>query len=132
MGVMKLTLLLDTHTWIWAMEGNSRLPIAHGRLIRDPANESLISAISVWETSIKKSLGKLTVRGDLLRQTLDAGFNFVSFGVEAAEFVAELPGPHRDPFDRALAAQAKVGGFTLLTSDSNLLQLAEAIGIDLA
>lgn len=125
----KLRLLLDTHTWIWAMDGSKLLPREHARFIEDPSNEVFVSAISVWEAAIKASLGKLRVRGDLVTRAGQDGYEFLDFTLSAAVAVGSLPLHHRDPFDRALLAQAKVENLTLITSDAAFLVYSKEIDL---
>ena len=54
-----MRLMLDTHAFLWWLEGDRRLPARVRALIGEPANEVLVSAASVWEITIKARLGKL-------------------------------------------------------------------------
>ena len=60
-----MRLLLDTHTFIWATTGDPRLPPSALALLADPANERLLSSISVYEMAIKVRLGKLGLKRPL-------------------------------------------------------------------
>jgi len=114
-------LLVDTHVLIWANAVPERLgPTARSALI-DPGSELFVSAVSIAEIAIKRSIGRLTMSvaiSDLLTP-LDA--RELGLSVEHAEAVERLPLIHRDPFDRLLAAQASCDGLTLLTADTRLL-----------
>jgi len=90
----------------------------------DPANDLFLSAVSAWEITIKHGLGRLP-----LPESPDAwvsdrrrrmGIDSLALNEAAATHVAKLPALHRDPFDRALVAQAIVGGLTLLTPDESV------------
>ena len=105
-----MRLLLDTHSFLWWLDGNTRLPIAARRAISDPTNDKLISAASVWEIAIKHNAGKLEEVG---RYVLDMpsvlegeGFEELPITVEDGVRAGMLPILHQDPFDRMLIAQA--------------------------
>jgi PIN domain nuclease of toxin-antitoxin system len=115
-----LKLLLDTHLLLWAASAPERLPAGARALLEDAANELLFSAASLWEVTIKASLGRDDFRIDarvLRRGLLDNGYTELPISSAHAVAVAGLPNLHRDPFDRLLVAQAGVEGITLLTSD---------------
>lgn len=115
-----MKLLLDTQLLLWAASEPSRLRPATRRLLDDPRHELLFSAASLWEVTIKASLGRddFTVDARVLRRgLLDNGYAELPVTGEHAVAVAGLPPLHRDPFDRLLVAQASVEGITLLTAD---------------
>jgi PIN domain nuclease of toxin-antitoxin system len=118
-------LLLDTHLLLWAASEPKRLPKAARALIEDAENELLFSAASVWEITIKCSLGRKDFQVDariLRRGLLDNGYIELPITGEHAVNVDHLPSIHRDPFDRILVAQATVEGITLVTNDRKLLE----------
>jgi PIN domain nuclease of toxin-antitoxin system len=89
-------------------------------MLEDPRHDLLFSAASLWEVTIKASLGRddFTVDARVLRRgLLDNGYAELPVTGEHAVAVAGLPPLHRDPFDRLLVAQASVEGITLLTAD---------------
>ena len=118
---MGLRLLLDTHALLWALMEPERLSARARNLIEDPANALLVSAASAWEIASKHRLGRLPEAEAVVRgfqrhlTTLQAVELRIS--VEHALLAGSLPGEHRDPFDRMLAAQALVEGVPLLTVD---------------
>jgi PIN domain nuclease of toxin-antitoxin system len=92
-------------------------------MIEDPLNELLFSAASLWEITIKRSLGREDFQVDprlLRRGLLDNGYTELPITSEHAVNVDLLPSTHKDPFDRILAAQATVEGITLVTNDRKL------------
>ncbi len=100
-----------------------RLPKAARTLIEDLRNELLFSAASLWEITIKSSLGRedFQVGARLLRRALlDNGYAELPITGEHAINLDRLPPTHKDPFDRILVAQATVEGITLLTTDRKL------------
>jgi PIN domain nuclease of toxin-antitoxin system len=111
-------ILLDTHVWLWWHTGDRRLGRQAVTLIRS-AQEVRFSAASAWEIAIKRTLGKLAVRGELeiARELERDGFTELAISVAHAQTVHALPTLHRDPFDRMLVAQAQVEGLAIVTAD---------------
>jgi PIN domain nuclease of toxin-antitoxin system len=121
-----VTLLLDTCTFLWLAGGRTTLPPAAERAIRDPANEVLLSAVSVWEIVVKHRAGKLPLPEppEVLipaERTL-RGIEPLPFDEEAALYGTRLPPLHRDPFDRMLIAQAVAQGLAIVTPDPLITQ----------
>ena len=114
-------LLLDTHVVIWANEAPERLSTAAVAALEDPANDLLVSSVSVAEIEIKRRLGKLTMEHacDTLRSHL--GADWLDLTAAHASGLRRLPSIHADPFDRLLVAQAMVEDCTLVTADSRIL-----------
>lgn len=108
---------------LWAMLAPNRLEAHVAALLRDPATEVRVSAVSALEVAIKASLGKLELPGEpqawLPQACAETGFDWLTLTHEAALRVAALPWHHRDPFDRLLVAQA-MDGYTLVTHDEAL------------
>lgn len=97
------------------------MPPQAAALIDDSSNELLFSAASIWEVSIKNSLGRTDFQADpslLRRGLLDNGYNEIPITSQHAVAVTSLPALHKDPFDRMLIAQATLEGIELLTSDA--------------
>ena len=116
-----MKLLLDTHLLLWTAATPENLPVAAFELIEDTDNELYFSPASLWEITIKNSLGRADFQVDvrvLRRGLLDNGYNELPITSEHAVFLSNLPPLHNDPFDRILIAQATVEGFTLLTADA--------------
>ena len=110
-------LLVDTHALLWWLADDDALPADVRAAFADRANELLVSAASVWEIAIKRSLGKLEAPGELLEIVADEGFVFLAVSPWHAWRVATLPRHHGDPFDRLLAAQALAEGIPVVTGD---------------
>jgi PIN domain nuclease of toxin-antitoxin system len=116
-------LLLDTQILLWAASQPERLSAAARKQLDNPRNELLFSAASIWEITIKRSLGRDDFRVEprlLRRGLLDNGYTELPITSEHAVSVDSLPALHRDPFDRILLAQALAEGITLLTADAQL------------
>lgn len=118
-----VTLLLDTHIWLWMLTQPERL----GRLrevIVDPATTLLLSAASTWELAIKVGLGRIDLPRPLDRFVADrirsTRVTPLPVSHTHAAAVAELPDHHRDPFDRLLVAQARVEQVPVASADAAL------------
>lgn len=105
-----MRILLDTHAFLWWLAGNERLSEAARAVIANHENVILVSAASAWEIATKHRLGKLpeaeAVAHDVASCIADQGFEELAVSVRDGERAGRLPGPHRDPFDRMLIAQA--------------------------
>ncbi len=97
-----MNLLLDTHVLLWWLDDPSTLSDRAESAIRDPDNNVLVSAATVWEIIIKKAIGKLDAPDDLDQALRDCGFAALPVTVPHALAVRSLPTHHRDPFDRML------------------------------
>ena len=119
-----MRLLLDTHAFLWWLEGNTRLPATARHAIQDGDNDVIVSAATAWEITTKHRLGKLpaatAVADDVAGAITAQGFEELSISVDDAARAGALPGPHRDPFDRMLIAQALARNLTLVSIDSAL------------
>lgn len=116
-----MTLLLDTHTFLWAILDDPALSPAIRRRIESEADRVVVSAVCFWEIAIKFGLGKLELPEEpdryLPAQRVAAGFEFLPIGEVEVCGVHRLPSHHRDPFDRLLVAQAHCYGFVIATDD---------------
>ena len=118
-----MKLLLDTQVLLWAAGNSKRLSASARKLLNDPGNELCFSAASLWEITIKNSLGRKDFRVEprvLRRGLLDNGYTELPVTSQLAVGVDGLPDIHLDPFDRLLLAQALSEGITLVTGDSLL------------
>lgn len=118
-----MKLLVDTQLLLWAAGHPERLSATARKQIKNPKNEVLFSAASLWEVAIKNSLGREDFRIEprlLRRGLLDNGYTELPITSQHAVNVDGLPPLHKDPFDRLLLAQALTEGITLLTSDARL------------
>ena len=116
-----MRLLLDTHSLIWWLEGSGRLSAPAQRAIADEENDVLISAASAWEIATKYRLGKMPSAEALARDIPGAiasqGFAELPITMADAVRAGSLPGPHRDPFDRMLIAQAQARDLVFISNE---------------
>ena len=114
-------LLLDTHTFLWWLADSPRLGARARRAIAH-AGEVWLSAASVWEMSIKVSLGKLELPrdADIEGELVNQGFRALPIDIPHAMAAGALRHHHRDRFTRMLVAQAQVEGLTIVTADESI------------
>ena len=114
-------LLLDTHALLWWLDGDNRLPEACREVIDDETVAVYVSAASAWEISTKFRIGKLPgaaeVANNIAACIESQGFEPLPISIRHAQRAGLLPGPHRDPFDRMLAAQAQAEELPIASRD---------------
>ena len=119
-----MKVLLDTHAFLWAIAGDKKLSKTARKTFLDPGNSLLFSAASLWETCIKMSLEKLTLKsGWYTKIQNELRVNAIQWlPVEMRHCVelTKLSFHHRDPFDRMLIAQARVEELRVLSRDARL------------
>ena len=99
-----MKLLLDTHTFLWFIGGNPELSSYARKLIENPENERLLSIASLWEMSIKASIGKLKLElpfTQIVTDHIDGNaIKLFHITPEHLDTLTILPFHHKDPFDR--------------------------------
>ena len=122
-----MKLLLDTHCLIWSLTNAAELGAAARSTIAE-AESVWFSDASVWELGLKWRKGKIGLQPRRVsEQALANGLRPLAVGLDAILVSCELRQAHGDPFDRLLYAQARVGGFRLLTIDRTLATFGTAI-----
>jgi PIN domain nuclease of toxin-antitoxin system len=118
-----MTFLLDTHFVMWIPIEDRRIGRAALRILNDPGNTFVFSAVNLWEIAIKRALKGAAFAYDprAIRKHMLAN-GYVELPIEGSHAVAvdALPLIHNDPFDRLLIAQAVVEGITFLTRDRTI------------
>ncbi len=114
--------LLDTNVILWYISGDQRLPLKIRSIIDNSENEFYISVASIWEISIKYSLGQLDLLPDfdtyLDNYIFNGGYSILPVEALHAKYVSNLKFIHRDPFDRLIYAQSVIENLVLLYTDS--------------
>jgi PIN domain nuclease of toxin-antitoxin system len=117
-----MNLLLDTHAFLWFIDGNVKLSQRARELIEDPQNVKLVSIASLWEIGLKMSLGRLELAQpfeELLPRQMEVnGFGVLPLRISHIARIIALPFHHRDPFDRMLVAQCAAEDLALVSLDS--------------
>jgi len=122
-------LLMDTQILLWWVRGapDSQLKKSHMDELLNPENQLTLSHVSIWEMAIKQSIGKLKLPAPAREfaefEARDKSLSLLPIKLEHIGEYEKLPMTHRDPFDRMLAAQAKVEGIRLMSSDKNFDKL---------
>ena len=114
--------LLDTHALLWWLADDAQLSAPARAVLADGGNQVLVSAATALEIAVKVRLGRLPpgaseLASDFEPQILREGFDLLSFTAEHGIRSGRLPGPHRDPFDRMLVAQAQALGVPIISAD---------------
>lgn len=116
-----MNLLLDTHVFLWYIQGSDRLASRTREYVSDTDNAVFLSPVSIWEALIKYRLGKLPLpdhpESYLPYQRTRHGIESLDLDEMSVVRLAQLPTLHRDPFDRILICQALEHGLTLVTVD---------------
>ena len=124
-----MRVLLDTHALLWAVTGDRRLSRRAHSVLAALDNEVLVSAASAWEVCTKYRLGKLpdaeSLASDFGRIVEQLGFHPLPISLGHAQRAGNLPGGHRDPFDRILIAQAQAEDVPLVSNE----RLFDAYGV---
>jgi len=118
-------ILLDTHALLWWLSGDSRID-SLAMLLETRPQPLVASVVSLWELQIKSQLGKIELAFPL-RELVDelartGVIGPIAFQAEHVLELDRLPTIHKDPFDRALVAQALAEGFVLASHDEQVLR----------
>jgi len=115
-------LLLDTHALLWWLSGDEALSGAARGAMAEERNDIFVSAASAWEISTNHRIGKLpgaaAIVADLERVIAQQGFATLPISLRHGTVAGGLPGPHRDPFDRMLIAQAMLEDLVLVSNEA--------------
>ena len=112
--------LLDTHALLWTIFEPDKLSAEAKEAILDRDNIICVSLISLWEISIKQSIGRLDIPEEFYEVVRTGGFEMLPLTMMQIEQYRTLPLYHRDPFDRMLIVQAQQQKLTLITRDSEI------------
>ena len=122
--------LLDTCVFLGLTTEPSRLSQAATVALDDEQNELFLSDASIWEITLKHKAGKLPLpdapRRWIPEELQFHGIQSVPIVAEAIYLASELPGDHRDPFDRLIGAHVEFGSFKLVLPDDAF----KTLGID--
>jgi PIN domain nuclease of toxin-antitoxin system len=113
--------LLDTNAVIWWFEDLPQLGQKGRQILANPTRGLFVSAVSLWEITIKWRVGKYPRPGSAYAAFLEAeDVNLLSVTPRHLAALERLEFHHRDPFDHLILAQARAEGLTLMTSDSEM------------
>lgn len=119
-----MRLLLDTHALIWWWKDDPILPAAARAAMTDSANHVFVSAATAWEMATKVRKGQLPEMRDRLPtfddDVIRDGFRHLTISSAHGARGGSLPGAHKDPFDRLIAAQAMIEDLIVITRDREI------------
>jgi PIN domain nuclease of toxin-antitoxin system len=114
-------LLLDTHAFLWFIEGNLNLSKTARSLIEDEENQRFLSIASLWEMAIKVSVNKLTLQTAftslVMQQVYGNAIEVLEIRPEHLDVLAKMPFHHKDPFDRLIIAQGIAESIAVISKD---------------
>jgi PIN domain nuclease of toxin-antitoxin system len=117
-----MNLLLDTHAFLWFIDGSTKLSQRARELIEDQRNAKLVSVASLWEMGLKMGLGRLELAQpfeELIPRQMELnGFGLLPVRIPHIVRVISLPFHHRDPFDRMIVAQCVAEDLSVVSLDS--------------
>ncbi len=115
-------MLLDTHTFLWFIGGNTNLSNTARNAIEDISNQRFISIATLWEISIKVSIGKLKIGLAFIelveQEVYGNAIEILEISSEHLDELVKLPFHYKDPFDRLIIAQSLVENMTLFSKDA--------------
>ena len=126
---MKNQYLLDTHALIWFLEGDNQLSAKSKEIISDADNDLFVSVASLWEMSIKMSIGKLTLSQpleDIIKRLPLEFIQILPINIPAVLGIQSLLFHHKDPFDRILIAQTLTENLSIISIES----IFDSYGVD--
>ena len=114
--------LLDTHIFVWWLNGDKKLKTSIRKIIENKENQILASVISGIEASIKARTRKLKLKTTVKTMFEISGFKALDVNLNHILELDTLPlhKDHKDPFDRILISQSRVENLTFITSDEKI------------
>ncbi|MFM8952831.1 MAG: type II toxin-antitoxin system VapC family toxin [Planctomycetaceae bacterium] len=121
-----MSLLLDTHVWIWTQENSDAIGAKARSLLETTSDDLCVSSISSLEIARLVAGGMLELKGSLDRWVRMAIDSLEARSIDVDHRIAieayKLPGRfHKDPADRMLVATARVHELRLVTADERIL-----------
>ncbi len=113
-----MNILIDTHIFLWLIYDTKKVNKKYMDYLKDLDNTIYLSAMSIAEIMIKKSIGNLEVDFDMDEVLGVMGIEVLDFDAKSAMLLGTLPLHHRDPFDRMIIAQAMTSRCKIISVDS--------------
>jgi PIN domain nuclease of toxin-antitoxin system len=117
-----MKVLLDTHTFLWAIFDPKKLSKTATKVLEDPQTLVCVSSVTAWEIATKYRIGKLPIGqvivGSYAKYLARLASEELPVTSDHALVAGSFATAHKDPFDRMLAAQSHVEAIPLLTSDA--------------
>jgi PIN domain nuclease of toxin-antitoxin system len=115
-------ILIDTHIFLWMLSCPEKINKKRRYELESPANEVILSAMSIAELMIKSSIGKINIEFDPIEMTKKMQIEILDFSGTHAMALGKLPFHHKDPFDRMIIVQAIINKIALMSDDSKFLK----------
>ncbi len=113
-----MDIIIDTHVFLWLLNDPSRIKPEHMEYLENTDNRIFLSAVSVAELEIKKSIGKLDFNFNSIEMSAEMGMEILNFtGFDALQ-LGSIPFHHKDPFDRMIISQSLANKLTILSYNS--------------
>ena len=112
-----MKIIIDTHIFLWLIFETKKIKAKQMKYLEDRENTLYLSAMSIAEMMIKKSMGNLEIDFDMLKMIDEMGLEILDFDGKSALQLGTLPFHHRDPFDRMIISQAISNDYRLLSED---------------
>jgi PIN domain nuclease of toxin-antitoxin system len=122
-----MRVLVDTHVLLWWLADDDTLSERVRAILSAPETVRYVSSVSILEMRVKQAIGKLELPADFMAVLAIQPFAHLAFTVDHADAVSRLPLHHRDPFDRALLAQAMTENLVLLSQDRDMARYDVAL-----
>ena len=121
-----MKVLLDTHIFLWLIDGDDRLDSLWQQEINNPHNQIFLSVVSVWECIIKHQIGKFNFPQSpeiyLPQKRKEHLIKSLVINEKSLHYIKKLPLLHKDPFDRLLISQSLQDNLTIMTKDKAILE----------
>ena len=121
-----MRVLIDTHVFLWFIGEPSHLSDVASETIEFGSSTVLISMASIWEMSIKSSMGKLDVAGGfpaIEHVLLENDIEILPIDFSHTLTNHRLVFHHKDPFDRIIAAQAISEGIDIVSIEMHSIRI---------
>ncbi|MDZ4199405.1 MAG: type II toxin-antitoxin system VapC family toxin [Kiritimatiellia bacterium] len=130
-----MTLLLDTHIWLWALESPDQLGRRCRAALESPEHSLAVATISTVEFGQLQAAKRIVFKGTLeswVRRGIETlGLQTENLSHVIASLSYTLPGDfHKDPADRILVATAIHHGYTLVTADERILAYPHVLSMN--
>jgi PIN domain nuclease of toxin-antitoxin system len=124
-----MSLLLDSHAAYWWLGGMPEMSKRARQAINDAGPGTVFfSAVSCYELGLKMTANKMTpLPGAFIELARGQGFIELPISARHADLAARLPSPHKDPWDRVLAAQAICESMAIVTRDPRIAALGATV-----
>lgn len=122
-----MKLLLDTHIWLWYLQGSERLSANLQQVMASSDTELWLSPVSIWETIVLAEKGRIKLSSDpviwVKKYLRSLDFKEARLTYEIAIRSRQIELSHQDPADRFIAATAIELDLVLATVDRRLLKI---------